>query len=63
MRDFPGANCLPLLCVIALFQLPTARAGILETLQKWVLSGFEHYVFVSLCNPGVPPIFFNGSNT
>ena len=36
MRDFLGANDSPLLCVVAFFRPPAARAGVLEPLQKWV---------------------------
>ena len=54
MRDFPGANGSPPLCVVAFFPPPAARAGVLD-----------HYNPSSLIffNPGAPPIFFNGSNT
>ena len=63
MRDFPGANGLPPLCVVAFFPPPTARAGVLEPLQKWGWSRFEHTSSLTFLNPGVLPIFFNGSNT
>ena len=63
MCDFPGANGSPPLCVVAFFPPPTARAGVLEPLQKWGWSRFEHTSSLTFFNPGVPPIFFNGSNT
>ena len=63
MRDFPVANGSPPLCVVAFFPPPAVRAGILEPLQKWEWSCFEHTSLLTFFNPGVPPIFFNGSNT
>ena len=63
MRDFPGANGSPPLCVVAFFPPPAARSGVLEPLQKWEWSRFEHTSSSTFFNPGVPPIFFNGSNT
>ena len=63
MRDFPGVNGSPPLCVVVFFLPPAARAGVLEPLQKWEWSRFEHTSSLTFFNPGVPPIFFNGSNT
>ena len=63
MRDFPGANGSPLLCVVAFFPPPAARAGVLEPLQKWEWSRFEHYEFVDLFQPRGSAHFFNGCNT
>ena len=63
MRDFPGANGSPPLCVVAFFSPPAAGAGVLEPLQKWEWSRFEHTSSLTFFNPGAPPIFFNGSPT
>ena len=63
MRDFPGANGSPPLCVVAFFPPPAAHAGVLEPLQKWEWSRYEHTSSLTFFNPGVPPIFFNGSHT
>ena len=58
MHDFPGANG----CLVAFFPPPAARAGVLEPLQKFEWSRFEHTSSLAFFNPGAPPIFFNGSN-
>ena len=63
MRDFPGANGSPPLCVVSFFPPPVAHAGVLEPLQKWEWSRFEHTSSLTFFDPGVLPIFFNGSNT
>ena len=63
MHDFPGANGSPPLCIVAFFLPPAALAGVLEPLQKWEWSRFKHTSSLTFFNPGVPPIFFNGSNT
>ena len=63
MHDFLGANHLPPLCVVAIFPPPAACAGVLEPLQKWEYSRFEHTSSLTFFNPGAPPIFFNGSHT
>ena len=62
MRDFPGANGLPPLCVVAFFRPPAARAGVLESLQKWVCRVLSNE-FVDLFQPRGSAHFFNGSNT
>ena len=51
------------LCVVAFFRPPAARAGILEPLQKWVCRVLSIMSSLTFFNPGTPPIFFNGSNT
>ena len=63
MRDFLGANGSPLLCVVAFFRPPAARADVLEPLQKWVCRVLSIMSSLTFFNPGGPPIFFNGSNT
>ena len=63
MRDFLGANGSPLLCVVAFFLPPAARAGVLEPLQKWVCHVLSIMSSLTFFNPGAPPIFFNGFNT
>ena len=69
MRDFLGANGSPPLCVlaqvVAFFPPSATRAGVLEPLQKWVghVLSITNTSSLTFCNPGAPPIFFNGPNT
>ena len=58
----PQERTVPFIMRSGVFLLPPVSTGVLEPLQKWEWSCFEHTSSLTFFIPGAPPIFFNGSS-